>query len=381
MLNSENINEHKDQLLNDIKKQYQNISNCNNIYYEELKEDGREKIINLFFFLNEKGDNKILDKIKNCFDLFNEKIKKQNNKEKEQIKSIDKKQKNEILVYKKFALNIQNQEIKKQQNRLTTLYCVNFPLAIRTTNYYNFLNKFNNEYKIKFNDELFNNQIFNMYDEISYKNKTFILPLPYLIYPENKNNIKPYTYYPYLLKNQSPKEKPIKKLKDEDEKEQKNDLNEIYDLYWNTLKDSLWYKKYKSPGYKQIDIILNDYENEKNEEKETNKEYKLNKESYEILIKKNKELEKENQKLKNDYEEKLKVKNMENEKLNKGVEQLKNGIDKDIDKIEIEIQNLKKLSNTLNYANILNDKIIKEINERIDNFEKIKKSMLDKCKK
>ena len=75
MLNSENINEHKDQLLNDIKKQYQNISNCNNIYYEELKEDGREKIINLFFFLNEKGDNKILDKIKNCFDLFNEKIK------------------------------------------------------------------------------------------------------------------------------------------------------------------------------------------------------------------------------------------------------------------------------------------------------------------
>lgn len=354
LLNSENIEDYETQIKNDILIQHtdkQNILNCNNIYYEELKEDGREKNINLFFFLYEKENYDTMNKIEKCIILLNEKIIKQNiNKEKKQIKIIDEKAKRDIIIYKKFTLSTSISENKKQQKTSSNLYYINFPLAIKTTNYYNFLNNFNKEYKIKFGDELFNISIFNKFDEIIYKNKTFILPLPYFIYPKNKNDVKPYIYYPYFLKHQNINENLIKKLKDGNKKEQTDILHEIYKLYLYTLKDSLYYKKYKSTNYKPIDIIINDYENELEESNDDEiSEYLENEEMEDI------------KKESNETDEEI-------EKKDKGENEiLKREIDKNLYDLDKEIQELKN--------------IYVAIGDRIENLESIKNSLLIKYKK
>lgn len=379
-LNSENIQNYEIQIKNDILIQHtdkQNILNCNNIYYEELKEDGKEKIINLFFFLYEKESYKTTNKIEKCIILLNEKIIKQSiNKEKKQIKIIDEKAKRDIIIYKKFTLSTQISENKKQQKTSSNLYYINFPLAIKTTNYYNFLINFNEEYKIKFGDELFNIQIFNKFDEITYKNKTFILPLPYFIYPKNKNDDKPYIYYPYFLKHQNINENLIKKLKDGNKKEQTDILHEIYKLYSYTLKDSLYYKKYKSTNYKPIDIIINDYENELEESDDDEISEDLEEETEEETEEEN---NKENEKIEDNKKEINKGENIINYnnyiyKDNFHDNYISVDKDKYIDILEIQIKYLQEIKTTMDRYNF---KTYKDIIDKINEMEKEKKYVLN----
>lgn len=274
MLNSENIERYEKDIINDIKIQYknkhQNILNCNNIYYEEIKKTKDKRNIKIFLFITCENKN-INIKIDNCISLLKEKINKQN---------ID--IKTNTSVYRNYKIIIDNQNLNHNLQP-KNLYYIIFPLAVKTNNYFNFLKKFNKEYKEKFKDKLFDDK----------KNKIFFnkninicgLRLPYFIYPDKKKN-----YYNIYLsssfKGNSSDNKLIKILKCktdiliESEKinciqEQDSKVKEIYNVYCNIFKDKIKYKKKENNKngieYEDIKIVINDYENN---EVETDKEIK-----------------------------------------------------------------------------------------------------------
>lgn len=264
MLNSENIERYEKDIINDIKIQYknkhQNILNCNNIYYEEIKKTKDKRNIKIFLFITCENKN-INIKIDNCISLLKEKINEQN---------ID--IKTNTSVYRNYKIIIDNQNLNHNLQP-KNLYYIIFPLAVKTNNYFNFLKKFNKEYKEKFKDKLFDDK----------KNKIFFnkninicgLRLPYFIYPDKKKN-----YYNIYLsssfKGNSSDNKLIKILKCktdiliESEKinciqEQDSKVKEIYNVYCNIFKDKIKYKKKENNKngieYEDIKIVINDYEN------------------------------------------------------------------------------------------------------------------------
>lgn len=299
-LNSENIDDFKDQIINDVKFQYQdyrNIIKCNNIYYEELKENETEENITLFFFL-EGTDKDVKTKLNKLYILLNEKINKQN----KQIKNFDIKDiKRYTWIYKKFTMILDLDELKLQVGKKVSanLFYVIFPIAVKTNDYYNFLINLNKEYKEKFKSELINFE--QLDNETSYKNKIFYLPLPYFIYSPNKENNNIYKcsiYYRYSISSESNlNDELIKNLKidlndsDETEKEdiiekQIDTIKKINEVYENIFKDLNKYRIHKSCKYKDIKIILNDY---KNEEKEIESEDELSEETEDEIKKENKD--------------------------------------------------------------------------------------------
>lgn len=278
-LNSENIDDFKDQIINDVKFQYQdyrNVIKCNNIYYEELKENETEGNITLFFFL-EGTDQDVKTKINKLCVLLNEKI----NKQDKQIKNFDIKDiKRYTWIYKKFTMILDLNELKLQIGKKVSanLFYVIFPLAVKTNDYYNFLINLDKEYKEKFKVELINFEQLN--NETAYKNKIFNLPLPYFIYSPNKENNSIYkcsVYYRYSISTKSNlNDELIKNLRnnldDSDETERENiiekqndTIKKINEVYENIFKDLLKYRIHKSCKYKDIKIIMNDYKNEEKE--------------------------------------------------------------------------------------------------------------------
>lgn len=409
MLNSENIEEYEEGIKNDIKIQYknnhQNILNCNNIYYEEIKKTKDKRNIKIFLFIT--CENKNIDiniKIDNCISLLKEKINKQN----EQNINFDIKK--NITIYKNF--NILLDDPNKNHNfEQDNLYYIIFPLAVKTNNYFNFLKKFNKEYKEKFKDELFNDEK----DYMIFFNKkiqTCGLRLPYFIYPniEEKEN-----YYDIYLPssnvgNQTQSEL-IKNLRCkldiliESEKKkciikQDSEVKKIYGVYENIFKDILKYKKGKCSKrgikHEDIKIVIDDYENEEieeeiqesendelNEESEEETEEDNNKESEKIKEENNEETVEMKEETKNnedDEDDEIEKEEEDNinlpiqknidktEKKDKGEKEiLKIEIDKKLYDLDKEIQELKN--------------IYVAIGNRIENLESIKNSLLIKHKK
>lgn len=406
MLNSENIERYEKDIINDIKIQYknkhQNILNCNNIYYEEIKKTKDKKNIKIFLFITCENKN-INIKIDNCISLLKEKINKQN----EQNINFDIKK--NITIYKNF--NILLDDPNKNHNfEPDNLYYIIFPLTIKINNYIDFLKNFNEEYKEKFKDELFNDEK----DYMIFFNKkiqTCGLRLPYFIYPNIEEKENYYDIYlpssnvgnqtqSELIKNlrcrldiliESEKKKRIKK--------QDSEVKKIYGVYENIFKDILKYKKGKCSKrgikHEDIKIVIDDYENEEIEEEiQESENDELNEESEEETEEDNKESEKikeenneetvemkeETKNNEDDEDDEIEKEDDDNinlpiqknidktEKKDKGENEiLKREIDKNLYDLDKEIQELKN--------------IYVAIGKRIENLESIKKSLLIKHKK
>lgn len=274
-LNSENIKSHEIQIKDDIKIRYQNITNCSNIYYEEIKKNRNKKNIKIFLFIQGKPNKQpikqsikqpveIKIKIDNCISLLKEKIN-------EQI--IDFEILKNITIYKNYKITIDN-SIQKHKIIPTDLFYVIFPLFVKTNDYKNFLKKFNEEYNEKFKD--------NLFDEKNYLVEKFfndsILRLPYYIYPDiNKDQRNRYNiFFPCsILGSRLSRDiyetlrydtsVLIEKEKNRREEDQNKEINIIYGIYQNIFKDKLKYiegKRYKNEiNFKDIKLMVNDYEN------------------------------------------------------------------------------------------------------------------------
>lgn len=174
-LNSENIEDYEIRIKNDIKIQYQNILNCNNIYYEKLiNEVENKKDIKIFLFIQEKPSEQSINqsieiKINNCISLLKEKTYEQN---------INFEIKKNISVYRNYKTIIDNSE-RNHKIIPNDLFYVIFPLFVKTNDYKNFLKKFNEEYNEKFKDNLFNEKDYLIE---KFFNES-ILRLPYFTYP------------------------------------------------------------------------------------------------------------------------------------------------------------------------------------------------------
>lgn len=386
MLNSENIERYEKDIINDIKIQYknkhQNILNCNNIYYEEIKKTKDKRNIKIFLFIT--CENKNIDiniKIDNCISLLKEKINKQN----EQNINFDIKK--NITIYKNF--NILLDDPNKNHNfEPDNLYYIIFPLTIKINNYIDFLKNFNEEYKEKFKDELFNDEK----DYMIFFNKkiqTCGLRLPYFIYPNIEEKENYYDIYlpssnvgnqtqSELIKNlrcrldiliESEKKKRIKK--------QDSEVKKIYGVYENIFKDILKYKKGKCSKrgikHEDIKIVIDDYENEEIEEEiQESENDELNEETVEMKEETKNNEDDEDDEIEKEDDDNINLpiqKNIDKtEKKDKGENEiLKREIDKNLYDLDKEIQELKN--------------IYVAIGKRIENLESIKKSLLIKHKK